>query len=353
MKKNLLFILITALIILGPIFGQGLNETTVVEEATFSFTDSLGRVREINTNLERIAPSGNVAQVQLYTIANDLMVGNSGAYSESAKRYLDQTNINLPTLGAFYGKKANLNKEALIVADPQVVIDFGEIKGSKDAMAQDLDTLEKQINIPVVFIETYLRGTAESYRLLGTLLNRQEDAEKLAQYSEKAINKAIESAKLIKTPVRVYYSSAADALDGVPKGNFHSEVIDLIGAENVVPATSGSGANLNSLEQIFVYNPEVILLSSEEAYKLVTTDKTWGELEAVKNGKVIKLPIAPYPWIDSPPSVNRIIGIYYLGSLLYPELYSDIDLTSLVKEFYSLFYKYNLTDTEVNELLGL
>ena len=36
---------------------------------------------------------------------------------------------------------------------------------------------------------------------------------------------------------------------------------------------------------------------------------------------------------------------------LYPDIYDEIDLRKEVKEFYSLFYGYELNDTEVEDLL--
>ncbi len=347
MKKKLLIIVM--LLISFAIFAQAAVE--LQKESTTVFVDSLGRSVTVPKNITKVAPSGNVAQVQLYTIANDLMVGNSTFYSDNAKRYLKDTNVNLPTLGAFYGKKANLNKEALIVANPEVVIDFGEIKGSTEEMINDLDELQSQINIPVVFIESYLENTPASYRNLGKLLNREAEAEKLALFAEEAISIAKDKKAQITNPVTVYYSSAVDGLDAISKGNFHAEVIELVGGENVVPKSKGSGANIISSETLLAYNPEVILLSNNNEIETITTDIIYQSLDAVKNGKVFLLPVAPYPWIDSPPSVNRIIGIYYLGTILYPELYSDINLEEKVKEFYSLYYKYELTDAEVAELI--
>lgn len=343
MKKTISFMLV--LLIPFLLFSQASLEKQS-PDTTLTFTDSLGRTRQIPTNLERIVPSGNVAQIVLYTIAPDLMVGNSTEYTDSAEKYLLESNVKLPILGAFYGKKANLNKEALIVANPQVVIDFGEIKGSKENMINDLDALEKQINIPVVFIETYLEKTADSYRMLGKLLNREGDTEKLALYSQKAISTAKEKAGKLDRKVRVYYSSSVDGLDAVASNSFHGEVLNLVNAENVVPPVKGSGANQISLEQLYIYNPEVILLENPDAYNTVIHSPLWSKIDAVKNNKVYLLPNSPYNWIDSPPSINRLIGIYYLGHLLYPELYSDIDLKTEIKEFFSLFYKYDLSDEQ-------
>ena len=124
-----------------------------------SFTDSLGRTVELPETLERIVPSGNLAQLVLYSIAPERIVGWSSRLSGSAVEYFVQDVVNLPVFGTFYGKKANLNKEALMSADPDVVIDMGEIKGTREEMAAELDDLQNSIMIPVIFIEAYLDNT--------------------------------------------------------------------------------------------------------------------------------------------------------------------------------------------------
>lgn len=348
MKKYVKETLSLVLLALLPtfVFAQGGREKAHGKNETFVFVDSLGRERILPKELTRISPSGNVAQVQLYSIANDLLVGNAADYSPGARKYLKEYNANLPTLGAFYGKKANLNKEALISCSPQLVVDIGQIKGSPQDMASDLDNLESQINIPVVFVESRLEKTPDSYRILGTLLNRKKEGEELAHYAQEAINTAKKNRKRIEKPVTIYYSKSRDGLNAVPTGSFHAEVLELVGAQNVIPPQKGKGANPISLEQLFMANPEVILLSSAEAYDHVRTDKTWAKLSAVKNKRVYLLPSLPYFWLDSPPSVNRIIGIYYIGALLYPEIYADINLEDKIIQYYKLFYKYDMSDAE-------
>ena len=353
MLKRMLIILTVILAVLYPAFSQGVKEEAVLssqneDPSSFSFTDSLGRSRTFQKEITKIAPSGNLAQMIIATVAPEKMVGLSSTINDKAMFYMPERLQDLPQFGTFYGKKANLNKEALIFASPEVVIDMGEIKEGIDT---DLDVLEDQIGIPVVFIESYLTNTAEAYRNLGRLIGEEEKTEKLAQYSEKALAKAEEAKKLIEKPARVYYSSSPEGLDGIPTGNFHGEVIELIGAENVVPSTYSGGGNIVSLEQLFIWDPDIILLAEKSAYEMATTDSRWAELSAVKNGKVYLIPSSPYSFIDTPPGVNRIIGIYWLGSLIYPELYADIDLEKEVTTFYDLFYSYSLDDEELSKLL--
>ena len=316
------------------------------------FTDSLGRTVELPDSIEGVAPSGNLAQLVLYSVAPEKITGWSSRLSGSAKEYFTQDVVNLPVFGTFYGKKANLNKEALMAAAPDVVIDMGEIKGSREAMISDLDKLQNDILIPVIFIEAYLDNTPEVYRTVGKLLGEEEKCEKLAVFAEEAINMARAARERIEEPVTVYYASSDDGLEAIPEGSFHGEVIEKVGAVNAVPASMGASSAQISLEELYMLDPDVIILTSEDAYKEVTEDPLWSPLSAVMEGRVYLIPSEPYPFIDNPPATNRIIGIYWLGNLLYPELY-PVDIIEKTKEFYSLYYSHELTDADAERILGI
>ena len=163
---------------------------------------------------------------------------------------------------------------------------------------------------------------------------------------------AAEARTKIEDPVTVYYSSSADGLQAIPEGNFHGEVIEKIGAENAVKASLGASAAEISLEELYMSDPDVILLTEQDAYDEVTTSPLWSPLSAVINNRVYLIPSEPYPFIDNPPATNRIIGIYWLGNLLYPELY-PINIIEETKEFYSLYYNHELTDEDAARILGL
>ena len=49
-------------------------------------------------------------------------------------------------------------------------------------------------------------------------------------------------------------------------------------------------------------------------------------------------------------SCNTIIGLKWVQNLLYPQ-YANYNIKDEAKEFYKLFYHYELTDEEVNTLL--
>ena len=105
------------------------------------------------------------------------------------------------------------------------------------------------------------------------------------------------------------------------------------------------------MEQLYIWDPDVILLSEKEAYERAITDPMWTMLRAVEEGNVYLVPSEPYSFIDAPPATNRIIGIYWLGNLLYPELYPVAAVDKMI-EYYDLYYSYDLTAEHAEEILG-
>ncbi|MGL6216735.1 MAG: ABC transporter substrate-binding protein, partial [Lacrimispora sphenoides] len=150
----------------------------------------------------------------------------------------------------------------------------------------------------------------------------------------------------------VYFAVGDDGLHTNAEGSIHARVIEQIGAENAakVEMVSSGGGSEVSFEQLLLWQPDVIIADSEALYQTITTDKVWGELNAVKEGKVYQIPSVPYSFMSSPPSVNRMIGILWLGNLVYPEQYSA-DIKQEVKDFYELFYHVTLDDTQAEKIL--
>ena len=52
-----------------------------------------------------------------------------------------------------------------------------------------------------------------------------------------------------------------------------------------------------------------------------------------------------------PASVQRYLGMMWLQNTLYPEL-ADYDLKAEVQEYFKLFYEYDLTDAQYDELMA-
>jgi iron complex transport system substrate-binding protein len=104
------------------------------------------------------------------------------------------------------------------------------------------------------------------------------------------------------------------------------------------------------MEQILSWNPDVILTLDPAFYRSVGTDPLWASIKAVQDKRIYLSPNLPYGWFDAPLGVNRLIGVRWLTSILYPKQLPE-NLQATTRQFYKLFYQVDLTDDQVAMLL--
>lgn len=73
-------------------------------------------------------------------------------------------------------------------------------------------------------------------------------------------------------------------------------------------------------------------------------------MPAVKSGRVYVPPDVPFGWFDSPPSLNRLLGVQWLARILHPKLFPE-PLAPRVKAFHALYYHREPTGAQVRTLL--
>ena len=127
------------------------------------------------------------------------------------------------------------------------------------------------------------------------------------------------------------------------------ETIEFLGAHNV--ASEGRGGLVTvSIEQVLVWDPQVIVTIDREFAENVRNDPRWAQVEAVRNGRVHLSPKLPFGWVDFPPSVNRLIGLWWLAKIFYPDHIGQ-DIRALTRDFYSRFYHVTPTDADIDRVL--
>lgn len=314
------------------------------------FTDSCGRQVALPVDIRSVSPSGSYAQIMLTTLCPEKLISLSSRFSENQLEYLNDEIDDLPILGRFYGgTNGDLNCEEIIKMSPDVIVDIGE---PKENIAADLDGLQEQTGLPVIFVEATLVHVAQAYRLLGRVLGCAEKAEELASYADKVLDFAQDNrARIEADGLKVMYSGGPYGYDVKPKGTVHGAVLDLVGVSNVADLT-GTNSTEVSPEQVMVWAPEVLLVSPADGFfDCVYDDATWAGIPAVENRRVYEVPGEPYEWMDKPPSVQTLLGVLWLGNLLYPEVYS-FDMTATVQEFYQLFWGYELSEPAARAMLA-
>ena len=320
---------------------------------TVTVRDDAYREVSIPAEIERIAPSGSTATMMLIPLAYDMLAGVAASPSIDQEKYLPEELLYLPTFGQFYGSKSTLNMESLISAKPQVVFDLGD---KKVTIVEDMDLIQKQTGIPTLFYDGTLEHMAETYRTLGKLLGREEEAERIAEFIDRTVEMAHTNSAQIaeEDKVSVLYGTGATGLAVNADGSTQAQVIDFIGAKNaVIPdeVTNKGGGTIVSLESLYADEPDVIILTQGGPYDELNTNE-WSELKAVKNDRYYEIPGDPYCWMSGPPSVNMVLGVWWLGQLIYPDIYNDYDIVEVAQEYYDLFWHYDLSEDEAKAMLA-
>ena len=348
MNKNVkrLLALVLALVMSLSLFACGQKQQPdaaddgTQAETTRVFTDSCGREATVPADIQKIAVSGPLAQMVVFAIAPDKMVGVANAWDESAKAYFDAKYLELPLLGQLYGGKGELNLETLLAAAPDVVIDVGE---PKDSMAEDLDALQEQTGIPFVHIDAYLASMDDTYAMLGDLLAMPNEAQGLADYCRYAYDKVKAIADSVEK-VNLLYVTGEEGLNVIARGSYHAEVIDMLCNNLAVvdePSSKGTGNEVD-MEQILNWNPDAVIFAPGSIYSTVADNENWQTIPAIRDGRYYEVPMGPYNWMGFPPSVQRILGMQWMAKVLYPDA-ADYDMYETTQTYFQLFYHCDLT----------
>ena len=352
MKATRIISLVLALIMLCTACGSRVSseENVPIEEKSV-FVDSCGREVLVDKEITKVALSGTLAQIVVFALAPEKMVGLVSEWDSMAKEYLATEYYQMPVIGQLYGGKGEINLEELLAVAPQLVIDIGE---AKEGMAEDLDALQQQTGIPFVHIDAYLDNTAEMFRIVGDLLGAEEQAEKLATYWTTHFDMVNDIlAEVGESKAELLYIAGDEGLNVIANGAYHSEVIDMFSNNIAIvenPSSKGTGNEVD-MEQLLMWNPQYLIFDSESIYDQVAERPEWQNMDAVKAGRYYEVPAGPYSWLGFPPSVQRILGMMWMEQLFYPE-YCDFDLKEAVKEYYSLFYHCELTDAQYEALVA-
>ena len=357
MNKNVkrLLALVLALVMSLSLFACGQKQQKdktddgTQTETTRVFTDSCGREVTVPADIQKIAVSGPLAQMVVFAIAPDKMVGVANAWDESAKAYFDAKYLELPLLGQLYGGKGELNLETLLAAAPDVVIDVGE---PKDSMAEDLDDLQEQTGIPFVHIDAYLASMDDTYAMLGDLLAMPNEAQGLADYCRYAYDKVKTIADSVEK-VDLLYVTGEEGLNVIARGSYHAEVIDMLCNNLAVvdePSSKGTG-NEADMEQILNWNPAAVIFAPGSIYSTVADNENWQTIPAIRDGRYYEVPMGPYNWMGFPPSVQRILGMQWMAKVLYPDA-ADYDMYETTQTYFQLFYHCDLTAEQYAALIA-
>lgn len=337
----------------------GCVQDTSSSETTRVITDMYGRELTVPTTINRVLTSGPIEMELVYLIAPEKLAGLSFTFNGNPPLVSEEYS-SLPVVGGWFGTQTG-NYETFIAAEPDIMLE-----GTEANIGQ---RQEKFGSIPVVgvrageestnYADDALTAYEDEIRFLGDLLGAKKQADKLIKYYNDAMDYVDEVVSDIPDADRmtVYYAEGKNGLSTDPAGSMHTRLLAFCGGVNVANVTlkPGYGMAETSLEQIALWDPDMIIIgrgSQTTLYQTVMNDPIWKQLRAVSSGQVSIRPDNPLSWFDGPPGPCQIVGMYWMVNKLYPDRTTDLDLEARVKEFYSNFFHYDLTDDELGGLLA-
>jgi iron complex transport system substrate-binding protein len=213
------------------------------------------------------------------------------------------------------------------------------------------ERVQQQTGIPYALLDGRFGGIPDAYRKTGVLIGRVAEGETFARDAEDIV-KAVTGRIAAIAPdrrTRVYYARGPRGLVTGLGGSINVETIEML-AQNVAGGTRGGLANV-SIEQVLLWDPEVIVTIDLEFARTVYDDPAWAPVKAVRDKRVHLSPKLPFGWVDFPPAVNRLIGLWWLGKILHPARFPE-DIRPLTRDFYRRYYRVVLTDAQVERVLA-
>jgi len=311
-------------------------------------TDLYGRKVITPEKVTSIAALGPGAlRIVTYSGAQDMVIGRElfeDKLSKSLRPYtyaLPEKYKKLPAVSAGGpGKMPDIEK--LIMAKPDVIFTVA-------FTPEQMDTISRKTRIPVVGLNygatghTNLHKVKESIRLVGYITHNEERAQKVLNKIALLRKDIMERAEG-QSPKSVFMASIAY------KGSreFTSTEKDhpacaMLGVKNIADTVGSSGTHVTmQMESILKMQPDYIfyditgLNALKKKYESVY--KTLQLLNAVAKKEVYT--VLPYNWYNSNVE-NIFLTAYFMGKVIYPDKFADVDVEHLAGEIYNDFLHMN------------
>jgi iron complex transport system substrate-binding protein len=359
--KNYIILIAAVFLITASVAGHYLAENGYISlGSNTTITDMADRTLTIPSPVNHVLSTSPTITTIVYMLAPDKLLAFNYQATSEEKQYMPDQYKNLPSVGGWYGSETG-DYEQFISMNPDVIFDSYTPSNSSSTELATLATLKSRQqqfgSIPDVGVAdtNNISTLDDSIEFVGKILGTKDTADKLTSFNDKAQKEVSDVVSNIpeSQKVTVYYAEGTTGLQTEPSGSPHEQLIDFCGGINVanVQIQGGVGHSTESLEQVLKWNPEVIITTDPTFYASVYNSSSWSGITAVKNKRVYLSPQSPFKWFDRPTGTNMIIGIPWTAKVLYPDKFKNLDLTSEVKEFYSEFYHYNLSNEEIKNIL--
>ena len=103
-------------------------------------------------------------------------------------------------------------------------------------------------------------------------------------------------------------------------------------------------------------DPDMIFLTNftaaqpDDLYNNTIGNYDWSEIDAIEDQRVYKCPLGIYR--SYTPGADTPVTLLWYAKTIYPELFTDIDLTKEAKEYYNTVFGIDLTDEQIETMFA-
>ncbi len=372
MKKSILALILALAMMLSlcacggkvePDASAETKTTTPVEAESaptdYEVTDLLGRTVTVPAGAESFACIGPGC-LRLYTYVADAaqLAGVEDAefsWGSSGRPYnmaIQDKISGLPVIGP--GGPGNApDAELLFVADPDVIFT------TYNSDVSIIDELQNKTGIPVVALSygdtgVFDQSIYDSMTLIGQITGHTDRAAEVVAYMQNLATELAEITANVEDKPSVYLGCQSNrGSHGIESTVGNYVLFDVMGIRNAAGEAGIPEYAMIDKEQIIEMNPDIIIVDAGGYDPLVedynANPEFYNSLRAFKEGKVyMQMPYNYY-------STNLEIAMadaYYIGSVVYPELFADTDIQTKFAEISEFMLGMNCYDSIANDYYG-
>lgn len=345
MKLRLLPTLIVLITVLS-IFLGGCNAANPNQADTVPVTDLLGRDVAVPVEVKRVVAIGPGA-LRLYVYAGNLeyVVGveEIEVNNPTGRPYLlaNPGLAELPIIGPG-GPNNAPDPERILTVAPDVIF---STYATESSIA---DELQAKTGIPVVAISyghtgfgatnLFTQGVPDSLLLIGQITGDSVKARAAIDFLNHALEDLGQRTRDIPEADKpsVYVGAlGARGAHGIESTQGDYSLLNAIHAKNVVDETGQSGSIMIDKEKLLDWDPDYLFID-QGGFAVVLEDYRknpmfYESLAAVQNGQVYAQ--LPYNYYNT--NIDTALAdAYYLGKILYPAAFADVDPAQQADEIY-------------------
>ncbi|MBK5254179.1 MAG: iron ABC transporter substrate-binding protein [Peptostreptococcaceae bacterium] len=353
MKTKISIAIITVIALLSLC---GCSKETVVDNNTI--TDSLAREVLIPKEAETFVCIGPGC-LRLYCYVGDVskLVGIENKDKNVIGRPYLMANPELMdlTIIGTGGPNNSPDAEKLLVADPDVIFT------TYNSDVASVDELQEKTGIPVVALSYGVTSVFDpevdkSIEIIGAITGNEKRSKEVIAYFDELkadLQSRTENIADSDKPSVYFGAQSMRGVHGIESTSGNFALFNAIGARNVVDEAGISQYIILDKEALLIMDPEVIFIDAygfSQVKKDYNINPSYYEgLKAFKNDKVYML--LPYNYYSTNIEI-ALADAYYMGSVLYPEEFSDVDLIKKFDEITQMLLGANLYDEVAVDFYG-